>query len=91
MKINKTNCIKLFLFLTLSFSASNCKRYSKAENEMKMEEKSTITKLEVQNILNSKVNLVNYSEPNKYSISIPDNYKAETIEYSDGQIELKFG
>jgi len=58
---------------------------------MKMEEKSTITKLEVQNILNAKVNLVNYSEPNKYSISIPDNYEAGTIEYSDGQIGFKYG
>ncbi|TRX35537.1 hypothetical protein FNW52_10885 [Flavobacterium sp. ZT3R18] len=58
---------------------------------MPIEEKNTITKLEVHTILNLKVNLANYSEPNKYSISIPDYYQANTTEYNKGQIDLKYG
>jgi hypothetical protein len=91
MKINRTIYPKFLFLLILSYSISNCKRYSNEETEMPIEEKNTITKLEVQAILNLKVNLVNYSEPNKYSISIPDNYQANTIEYSEGQIDLKYG
>jgi hypothetical protein len=91
MKINTFPFTKLVFFLIVSCSIWSCKRYINEESKELIPEKDTITKLEVDKIVNLKVNLVNYSEANKYSISIPDNYEASTTEYEEGNLNLKYG
>ncbi len=76
----------------LSFFNSSCTRYSNNETQPELiDENASITILEVDKIANLKVNLVNYSEPNKYSIAIPDYYQATTSEYGKGEIDIQFG
>lgn len=92
MTIFKIKRTFFLFFVVLSCTILSCKRYSNNETEQELiPEKNSISKLEVQTILNSKVNLVNYSEPNKYSFFIPDYYEAATNEYKNGDIDLQYG
>jgi hypothetical protein len=92
MKINRTIYPKFLFLLILSYSISSCKRYSNEESQELISEKISITKPEVQKILNLKLNLINFSEPSKYSISVSENYTPTVMGvYSQGDIDLQFG
>lgn len=84
--------IKLIIATILIVSFSNCKRYSNNENSKEFApEKTSISKKEVQEVMNLKVNLTNYGEVGKYNIAIPSHYYAQTTAYQKGDIDLKFG
>ena len=84
--------IKLIILSILIVSFSNCKRYNSSENSIEIEpEKTSISKKEVQEVLNLKVNLKNYGETGKYNLAIPSHYYAETTEYGEDSSGLNFG
>lgn len=84
--------IKLIIVIILIAFFSNCKRYDNFENSNELlPEKTSISKKEVQEVLNLKVNLKNYGEAGIYNLAIPSHYYARTTEYQKGNISLLYG